>query len=188
MSSNNLKRSRWDDNESEDEEKLKQKKKKNQSSSNKKSGDRGKDKVQENETTRSVIRAATRDSSKSARPCRSIESYQRLNFIDQGTYGMVFRAKCKETGEMYALKQVKFGNEVNKIGFPYTALREINILLSLKHPNIVNVREVVVEPGTDKVFMVMEFCENDLKTCMTQNKQSFSIAEVNCRISLMFLS
>ena len=39
--------------------------------------------------------------------CRSVDSYQRLNFIDQGTYGMVFKAKCRETGECFALKQVK---------------------------------------------------------------------------------
>lgn len=47
--------------------------------------------------------------------CRSVECYQRLNFIDQGTYGMVFRAKCKVTNEMYALKQVKLGADANKL-------------------------------------------------------------------------
>lgn len=47
--------------------------------------------------------------------CRSVECYQRLNFIDQGTYGMVFRAKCKVTNEVYALKQVKLGADANKL-------------------------------------------------------------------------
>lgn len=69
--------------------------------------------------------------------CRSVNEYIRLNFIDQGTYGVVFRARCKRTGKIYALKQVKIGKEAAKVGFPVTALRETNILLALKHPNIV---------------------------------------------------
>ena len=69
--------------------------------------------------------------------CRSVDEYIRLNFIDQGTYGVVFRARCKKSGRIYALKQVKIGKEAAKVGFPVTALRETNILLALKHPNIV---------------------------------------------------
>jgi hypothetical protein len=111
--------------------------------------------------------------------CRSVDCYQRVNFIDQGTYGMVFKAKCRETGEMFALKQIKFGPEASKVGFPITALREVNILLALQHPNIVSVKEMVVGSSIDKIYMVMEYCENDLKTCMKASKQSFSTAEVS---------
>ena len=84
---------------------------------------------------------------------------------------MVFRARCKQTGEIYALKQVKIGPEASKGGFPLTALRETNILLALRHENIVRVREMVVGSSIDKVFMVMEYCENDLKSCMDMSKQ-----------------
>ena len=108
-----------------------------------------------------------------------MELYEHISFIDQGTYGLVFKARCRESGAMYALKQVKLvGAEANKVGFPITALREINILLSLRHPNIVRVREMVVGSTADKVFMVMEFCEKDLKACMQQAKQPFSTGEV----------
>lgn len=97
---------------------------------------------------------------------------------------MVFKAKCRETGEIFALKQIKFGPETSKVGFPITALREINILLALQHPNIVRVKEMVVGSSIDKIYMVMEYCENDLKKCMQMSKQSFSTAEVgnaSCR-------
>jgi cell division cycle 2-like len=46
-----------------------------------------------------------------------------------------------ETKEIVALKKIKMNHEE---GFPTTSLRELNILLSLGHPNIVEVREVVV--------------------------------------------
>jgi cell division cycle 2-like protein len=39
-----------------------------------------------------------------------------------------------------ALKKVRMEKE--KDGFPLTAIREINILLSFHHPNIVDVKEV----------------------------------------------
>ena len=96
--------------------------------------------------------------------CRSIEEYERLNFIDQGTYGLVFKARDKKTREIYAIKQVKLvSSDVGKVGFPITALRETNILLALRHPNIVSVKEMVVGSTNDKVFMVMEYGDNDLK-------------------------
>lgn len=119
--------------------------------------------------------------------CRSVECYQRLSFIDQGTYGMVFRARDIKTGIVYALKQVKLGAETSKVGFPITALREINILMTLRHPNIIKVKEMVVGSSIDKIFMVMEYCENDLKMCMKTSKQSFSIAEIK-QLMLQLLS
>ena len=42
-----------------------------------------------------------------------------------------------------ALKKVKMDKE--KDGFPLTSIREINILLSFRHENIVNVTEVRAE-------------------------------------------
>ena len=50
------------------------------------------------------------------------------------------RARDKETGHIVALKKVKMDKE--KEGFPVTSIREINILLSFHHPNIVDVSEV----------------------------------------------
>ena len=111
--------------------------------------------------------------------CRSVDNYQRIKFIDQGTYGMVFKARSKDSGEVVALKQVKLGKESNRVGFPITALRETNILLSLNHPNIVKVREMVVGSSTDKVYMVMDYMENDLKGCIEQMKYPFTISEVS---------
>ena len=45
-------------------------------------------------------------------------------------------------GEIVALKKLKMEKE--KEGFPITSLREINMLLKAKHPNIVHVRVSVV--------------------------------------------
>ena len=60
-----------------------------------------------------------------------------------------------------------------------TSLREINILLSLKHDNIVNVSEVVVGSSLDSIFMVMEYVEHDLKELMRSHAlRTFSVPQV----------
>ena len=48
-------------------------------------------------------------------------------------------------------------------GFSMAALREINVLLNLTHPNIVRVTEMVMGRDISKIFMVMEYMECDLK-------------------------
>jgi hypothetical protein len=75
--------------------------------------------------------------------CRHVDtSYERLNHIEEGSYGVVSRAKDLETGEIVALKKLKLERETD--GFPITSLREIQTLMTARHPNVVNIREVVM--------------------------------------------
>lgn len=113
--------------------------------------------------------------------CDSIENYFYLNKIHEGVYGIVFRAKDKITGEIYAIKKVKLTKD-GKEGFPITSIREINILLSLKHPNIVNLKEVAVGSSLDKIYVVMEYMEHELKDLMDNTKYSFSQSEIKCLV------
>jgi cyclin-dependent kinase 12/13 len=46
---------------------------------------------------------------------------------------------------LVALKMIRMDNE--KEGFPITAIREIKLLSTLKHENIVNLREIVRSKG-----------------------------------------
>ncbi|KAL9908829.1 cyclin dependent kinase 11B pitslre isoform 1-T1 [Glossina fuscipes fuscipes] len=113
--------------------------------------------------------------------CRSVEEFQCLNRIEEGTYGVVYRAKDKRTHEIVALKRLKMEKE--KEGFPITSLREINTLLKGQHPNIVTVREIVVGSNMDKIYIVMDYVEHDLKSLMEtmkERKQSFLPAEIKC--------
>ncbi|XP_040377320.1 cyclin-dependent kinase G-1 [Oryza brachyantha] len=110
--------------------------------------------------------------------CRSVDEFERLNTINEGTYGVVFRVRDKRTGEIVALKKVKMERE--REGFPLTSLREINILLSFHHPSIVEVKEVVVGSSDRDIFMVMEYMEHDLKGVMETMKQPYSQSEVKC--------
>lgn len=79
---------------------------------------------------------------------------------DSTAYGVVYRARELGTSKIVALKQVRISPEEAQNGVPITALREIAILRSLKHNNIVNVLNVAVEEATmDEIYMVMEYAE-----------------------------
>lgn len=131
--------------------------------------DVGKDKEKEEETKLPPYYPAVRG-------CRNVEEFQWLNRIEEGTYGVVYRAKDKRTGDIVALKKLKMERE--KEGFPITSLREINTLLKAQHPNIVTVREIVVGSNMDKIYIVMDYVEHDLKVLMEHMTQGFRIGEV----------
>lgn len=76
-------------------------------------------------------------------PCRDVEQYEMLNNIEEGSYGMVSRARTKATGEVVALKRLKM--DYTNDGFPVTGLREIQTLMASSHNNIVKLREVVMD-------------------------------------------
>lgn len=102
--------------------------------------------------------------------CRSVyDTYDRISRVSEGTYGVVWKAKDLATQEIVALKQIKFNVGSSdcaetKNGFPVTALREMSVLLELcHHESIVSVREIVVGDAIDKVFLVMQYFEFDLK-------------------------
>lgn len=108
--------------------------------------------------------------------CRSVEEFVWLNRIEEGTYGVVYRAKDRNTEEIVALKRLKMEKE--REGFPITSLREINTLLKSQHPNIVTVREIVVGNNMDKIYIVMDYVEHDLKSLMESMTQPFLVGEI----------
>ncbi|SPO21382.1 related to CDC28 - cyclin-dependent protein kinase [Ustilago trichophora] len=113
---------------------------------------------------------------------RSIYSYERLNHIQEGTYGVVFRARPRDsspppnggpstssTSRDVAVKKLKLSkNGLDHDGFPITSLREIQALtLAKQHSSVIRLHEVCIGKTLDQIFLVMEFMEHDLKTLLT---------------------
>lgn len=97
--------------------------------------------------------------------CDDVGKYERITKIGQGTFGEVFKAKHRQTRQVFALKKVLMENE--REGFPITALREIKILQLLKHENVVQLIEICRTKETAMenkatFYLVFEFCEHDL--------------------------
>jgi cyclin-dependent kinase 12/13 len=112
--------------------------------------------------------------------------YEKLEQVGEGTYGEVYHARNRETGQEVALKRLRMANE--REGFPLTACREIKVLRELRHENIVNLIEMVTSRGqggtqTNRkgdIFMVFEYMDYDLTGLMDTPEIHFSEAQVKC--------
>lgn len=91
-----------------------------------------------------------------------LQKYEMLEKIGEGTYGVVYKARENESKEMVAIKKIRFQHEDE--GIPSTAVREVSLLKSLKHPNIVLLKEVIYK--NENLNLVFEYSENDLKKLM----------------------
>ncbi|KAJ8731141.1 hypothetical protein PYW07_004305 [Mythimna separata] len=111
---------------------------------------------------------------------KCVDGFQVITQIGEGTYGQVYKARDKNTGQLVALKKVRLENE--KEGFPITAVREIKILRQLNHKNIVNLREIVTDKQDamdfrkDKgsFYLVFEYMDHDLMGLLESKMVDFT--------------
>jgi len=113
--------------------------------------------------------------------------FEKIGRIGEGTYGVVYKGKDKETGDIVALKRCLPHHEESD-GFPMTTLREITVLRELQSAggtqhSIVELKDVTVSSSRSGVFLVFEYCQHDLASLIdghhTQHKCScFSESEV----------
>ena len=87
-----------------------------------------------------------------------IQDYVRIEKVGEGTYGVVFKGRHKKRGEIVAMKKVKY--ECQDDGIPSSTVREISLLRDLKHPNIVELKDVLLEDR--EIFLIFEFLDMDL--------------------------
>ncbi|CAG0880130.1 unnamed protein product [Cyprideis torosa] len=84
-----------------------------------------------------------------------MDKYDKLSKIGEGSYGVVFKCRNRETGNLVAIKKfIEIDDDpmIRKI-----AIREVRMLKALKHPNLVNLIEAFKRKK--RLHMVFEFCE-----------------------------
>ena len=104
----------------------------------------------------------------------NLEDYEFKSKLGEGTYGVVYKALHKPTGEYVALKKIKLEKEED--GVPSTAIREISLLKGLSHPNVVELKEVLYT--IDCLYLVFEYVEYDLKKYLRSLKVPPSASSV----------
>lgn len=123
---------------------------------------------------------------------RSVDCFEKLEQIGEGTYGQVYMAKDYQTGEIVALKKIRMDNE--REGFPITAIREIKILKKLQHENVIKLKEIVTSPGPEKdeqgrpdgnkykggIYMVFEYMDHDLTGLADRPGMRFTVPQIKC--------
>ena len=94
--------------------------------------------------------------------------YKCIKKIGEGTYGVVYVAESKQTGDYVAVKQISLDADGCA---PSTAVREISVLKELVHPNIVQLQDII--RAGRSLHLVFEFLEQDLKNFM-DSRQTYA--------------
>ncbi|XP_064643662.1 cyclin-dependent kinase 2-like [Lineus longissimus] len=99
-----------------------------------------------------------------------MENFNKIEKIGEGTYGVVYKARDKKTGDLVALKKIRLDTESE--GVPSTAIREISLLKELDHINIVRLLDVV--HSEKKLYLVFEYLDQDLKKYLDKSPGGLS--------------
>ncbi|XP_065167547.1 cyclin-dependent kinase-like 1 isoform X2 [Atheta coriaria] len=86
---------------------------------------------------------------------KNMERYEKISKLGEGSYGLVYKCRNRDTGEIVAIK--KFAESEDDPLIRKIALREIRLLKNLKHPNLVNLMEVFRRKR--RLHLVFEFCD-----------------------------
>ena len=76
--------------------------------------------------------------------------------LGQGGYGAVYLATHKQENKKYVAKKMEIGPNPSDL---MEKLKEVNLLFSMKHPNIVPYKDYFVQQDKGLLVLVMEYCE-----------------------------
>lgn len=106
-----------------------------------------------------------------------MEHYEFQQKLGNGSFGKVWLAKCKETGEIVAVKEMNYSH-MDKRGREMLT-NEVKVLRDLRSPHIVSYKDSIVDKANKVLYIVMEYCPfGDLQSIITKMRgTSESISE-----------
>ncbi|KAI3763069.1 hypothetical protein L1987_53519 [Smallanthus sonchifolius] len=107
---------------------------------------------------------------------RSVDSYEMLNKIGQGTYSTVYEARDLQNHEIVAIKKVRFVNS-DPVSVCFMA-REIRIMRMLDHQNCMKLQALVTSKFSSSLYLVFYYMEHDLDGLLQVNK--FTLPQIKC--------
>ncbi|KAH8855630.1 Cyclin-dependent kinase-like 1 [Schistosoma japonicum] len=87
-----------------------------------------------------------------------MDRYEKLTRIGEGAYGVVFKCRHRDTGDIVAIK--KFTDSEEDPVIHRIAMREIRTLKQLKHPNLINLIEVFKRKR--RLHLVFQYVDHTL--------------------------
>ena len=82
--------------------------------------------------------------------------WQQGKFLGSGTFGSVYVAINLDTGDLMAVKEIKFQDVTSVKDFAESVTAEMKVLEVLNHPNVMSYYGIEVH--RDKCYIFMEFC------------------------------
>jgi serine/threonine protein kinase len=88
------------------------------------------------------------------------DRFQLISELGRGQYSTVYKAFDLQDRVFVALKRVNYFDR--SVGLPLSFYRELKSLQDLRHPNIINLRDIVRSPDQSTLYMVLDYCDFDL--------------------------
>ena len=101
--------------------------------------------------------------------------YKIIEYLGEGSFGKVFKAREISTGRILAVKKMSINHSEKKYS---NIIKEINLLKHLDHPNIVKYYDYFEEE--DYIYLMMEYLEGG--TLRQYMKEKTNITEDDARI------
>lgn len=102
-----------------------------------------------------------------------MDRYEILEKAGRGHFSEVYRARDRETGQIVAVKELNYSEEVQKL-----LMKELHILSGLDHPNIVKMIEVNKTP--EQIRVIFEYMEENLLDLYTTSKKGINENQLRC--------
>jgi serine/threonine protein kinase len=104
--------------------------------------------------------------------------FQLLEEIGSGTYAKVYKAIDRQYQRQVAIKCMLLDSE--RYGLLCVVVREINLLLELKHPNIVHLYDVIRRDN--EIYLILEYMNTDLHQYLANHQRPLN--EIQTKVYL----
>ncbi|KAK9117636.1 hypothetical protein Sjap_016583 [Stephania japonica] len=116
---------------------------------------------------------------------RTANTFEKIDKIGQGTYSNVYKARDLMSGRIVALKKVRFDNlEADSVKF---MAREILVLRSLDHPNVIKLEGLVTSRMSSSLYLVFKYMEHDLAGLVATPGIKFTDSQIKCYMKQLLL-
>ncbi|KAJ3629092.1 hypothetical protein MTP99_013513 [Tenebrio molitor] len=106
-----------------------------------------------------------------------LNRYEKIEFLGEGQFATVYKARDVETDNIVAVKKIKMGSRQEaQDGINRTALREIKLLQELHHRNVIGLLDVFGHMSN--VSLVFDFMDTDLEVIIKDNTIILTTANI----------
>ncbi|KAL7869042.1 hypothetical protein AOLI_G00130300 [Acnodon oligacanthus] len=128
----------------------------------------------------------TKDGLFQAQTSRYLSEFEEMSTLGKGSYGKVFKVKNKLDGQDYAVKKILIKNVTRDDCMK--VLREVKVLSSLQHPNIVGYHTAWMEHVQPTVNNPKPMLQNSVPALETPSQTRGHLEESNTGSSIVFES
>lgn len=106
-----------------------------------------------------------------------LKRYEKIEFLGEGQFATVYKARDVDTENIVAVKKIKIGSRQEaQDGINRTALREIKLLQELHHKNLIGLLDVFGHMSN--VSLVFDFMDTDLEVIIKDNTIILTTANI----------